>query len=55
MKRIPPSMKLSLLAEELRRKNDVRDLVGELFRLGGCRTIQERLEAEVTEKLDRGP
>jgi len=55
MKRIPPSMELSLLAEELRRKKDAEDLVGELFRLGGCRTIQELLEAEVTEKLDRGP
>jgi transposase-like protein len=55
MKRIPPSMKLSLSAEELRRKNDAKDLVGRLFRLGGCRTIQELLEAEVTEKLGREP
>jgi transposase-like protein len=55
MKRIPPSMRLSLLAEELRRKNDVRDLVGELFRLGGRRMIQELLEGEVTERLGREP
>jgi len=55
MKRIPPSKELSLLAEELRQKNDVSDLLGELMRLGGRRTIQELLEGEVTEKLGREP
>lgn len=55
MKRIPPSMELSLLAEELRQKNDVSDLLGELMRLGGRRMIQELLEGEVTEKLGREP
>jgi hypothetical protein len=29
--------------------------VGRLFRLGGCRTIQELLEAQATEKLGREP
>lgn len=53
MKRIPPSKELSLLAEELRQRNDVPDLLGELVRLGGRRMIQELLEGEVTERLGR--
>lgn len=55
MKRIPPSVRLSLLAEELRRNNSVDDLAGELFRLGGRKILQELVEAETTEKLGREP
>ncbi len=53
MKRIPPSMALSLLAEGFRQENDPRDLLGELMRFGGRRAVEELLEAEVTEKLGR--
>ncbi len=55
MKRIPPSVRLSLLAEELRRNNNVDDLAGELFRLGGQKILQELVEAETTERLGRKP
>ncbi len=55
MTRIPPSARLSLLAEELRRKNDVDDLAGEFFRLGGRKFPRELVEAETTEKLGREP
>ena len=48
VKRIPPSVRLSLLAEELRRNNNVEDLAGELFRLGGRKILQELVEAETT-------
>jgi hypothetical protein len=53
MKRIPPSMELSLLAEELRQRNDVPDLLGELMRLGGRRMIQELLTRSTSRSASR--
>lgn len=53
MMRIPPSERLSLLAEELRREGDLTGLTDQLARLGIQKIIQELMEAETTEKIGR--
>jgi putative transposase len=53
MTRIPPSQQLDQLVQELRNQQDGAELTGALFRAGARKTIQELLEAEVTEQLGR--
>ncbi|MCL6581909.1 MAG: IS256 family transposase [Firmicutes bacterium] len=55
MSRIPPSKRLSQMAEELFDRSDGADLTGQLARLGARKLLQELLEAEVTEVLGREP
>ena len=53
MRKLTPMEQLGQRAADLRQSIDVRDLTGELIRLGAQRLIQELLEAEVTEALGR--
>jgi transposase-like protein len=53
MKKLTPMEQLSQRAADLRQSIDVRDLTGELIRLGAQRLIQELLEAEVSQALGR--
>ena len=53
MTRIPPSAQLDQLVQQLRDQNDGSDLTSALLRAGARKTIQELLEAEVTEVLGR--
>jgi putative transposase len=53
MARIPPSAQLDQLVQELRDQHDGTGLTSALLRAGARKTIQELLEAEVTELLGR--
>lgn len=53
MTRIPPSQQLDQLVQELSDRQDGTDLTSALLRAGARKTIQELLEAEVTEVLGR--
>jgi putative transposase len=53
MTRIPPSAQLDQLVQQLRDQHDGTDLTGALLRAGARKTIQELLEAEVSEVLGR--
>jgi putative transposase len=53
MKKLTPMEQLSQKAAGLRQSIDLRDLTGELIRLGAQRLIQELLEAEVSQALGR--
>jgi putative transposase len=53
MTRIPPSAQLDQLVQELRDQHDGAGLTSALLRAGARKTIQELLEAEVTELLGR--
>ena len=53
MTRIPPSQQLDQLVHALRDQHDGTDLTSALLRAGARKTMQELLEAEVTEVLGR--
>lgn len=53
MTRIPPSQELDQLVQQLRGQQDGTDLTSALLRAGARKTMQELLEAEVTELLGR--
>jgi transposase-like protein len=53
MTRIPPSQELDQLVQQLRDQHDGLNLTNALLRAGARKTMQELLEAEVTERLGR--